>query len=178
VPQGRITKRSVDALKCPHDKDREFLWDDSIGGFGVAAFASGKKVYVAQYRQAGRSRRVTIGEHGRFTPDEARSQAKKLLGLAEGGRDPIAERRQERNVRTFEAVANDFLRLHVDLKRIGLPIIGKLLGHSQAATTHPYAHLDADPMRRAVETIGATISAAMEGTTANVLPFDKISRKA
>ena len=41
--------------------------------------------------------------------------------------------------------------------------IGKLLGHSQAATTHRYAHLDADPLRRAVETIGATISAAMDG---------------
>ena len=46
---------------------------------------------------------------------------------------------------------------------LGLPIIGKLLGHSQPATTHRYAHLDADPLRRAVDTIGATISAAMEG---------------
>jgi integrase len=46
---------------------------------------------------------------------------------------------------------------------LGLPIIGKLLGHSQAATTQRYAHLDADPMRRAAETIGATISAAMDG---------------
>jgi integrase len=46
---------------------------------------------------------------------------------------------------------------------LGLPILGKLLGHSQAATTQRYAHLDADPMRRAVETIGATISAAMAG---------------
>lgn len=44
---------------------------------------------------------------------------------------------------------------------LGLPIIGKLLGHSQPATTARYAHLDADPMRRAVETIGTTISAAM-----------------
>jgi integrase len=51
---------------------------------------------------------------------------------------------------------------------LGLPIIGKLLGHSQAATTHRYAHLDADPMRRAAETIGATISAAMEGRRSNV----------
>jgi integrase len=44
---------------------------------------------------------------------------------------------------------------------LGLPIIGKLLGHSQAATTHRYAHLDADPMRRAAEAIGSTINAAM-----------------
>ncbi|QGM97716.1 site-specific integrase [Methylocystis parvus] len=46
---------------------------------------------------------------------------------------------------------------------LGLPIIGKLLGHTQAATTQRYAHLDADPLRRAVDTIGATISAAMDG---------------
>jgi integrase len=46
---------------------------------------------------------------------------------------------------------------------LGLPIIGKLLGHSQASTTHRYAHLDADPLRRAVDTIGVTISAAMDG---------------
>jgi integrase len=35
---------------------------------------------------------------------------------------------------------------------LGLPIIGKLLGHSQSATTARYAHLDADPLRRASET--------------------------
>ena len=46
---------------------------------------------------------------------------------------------------------------------LGLPIIGKLLGHSQPSTTQRYAHLDADPMRRAVETIGSTIAAAMAG---------------
>ncbi|WPP06485.1 site-specific integrase [Methylocella tundrae] len=46
---------------------------------------------------------------------------------------------------------------------LGLPIIGKLLGHTQAATTHRYAHLDCDPLRRAVDTIGATIAAAMNG---------------
>jgi integrase len=57
---------------------------------------------------------------------------------------------------------------------MGLPVIGKLLGHSQAATTHRYAHLDADPLRRAVETIGATISAAMDGGRAgNVVAMPK-----
>ncbi len=46
---------------------------------------------------------------------------------------------------------------------LGLPIIGKLLGHSQAATTHRYAHLGAfgDPVRMAAETIGAALTAAM-----------------
>jgi hypothetical protein len=57
---------------------------------------------------------------------------------------------------------------------MGLPIIGKLLGHTQAATTARYAHLDADPMRRAVDTIGATITAAMDGKKGgDVVTFKK-----
>jgi integrase len=56
---------------------------------------------------------------------------------------------------------------------LGLPIIGKLLGHTLAATTHRYAHLDADPMRRAAETIGATIAAAMDGAVSSVVPLTK-----
>jgi integrase len=44
---------------------------------------------------------------------------------------------------------------------LGLPIIGKLLGHTQASTTHRYAHLDADPLKRASEHIGGEIAAAM-----------------
>ena len=45
---------------------------------------------------------------------------------------------------------------------MGLPLIGRLLGHAQASTTARYAHLADDQARRAVETIGATISAAMD----------------
>jgi integrase len=44
---------------------------------------------------------------------------------------------------------------------IGLPIIGKLLGHTQASTTARYAHLDNDPLRRASERIGREIARAM-----------------
>jgi integrase len=46
---------------------------------------------------------------------------------------------------------------------LGLPIIGKLLGHSQASTTHRYAHLDADPLRKASNQIGLQIAAALDG---------------
>jgi integrase len=49
---------------------------------------------------------------------------------------------------------------------MGLPIIGRLLGHSQPQTTAKYSHLQADPLRRAADTIGATISAAMDGKQA------------
>jgi integrase len=44
---------------------------------------------------------------------------------------------------------------------LGLPIIGKLLGHTQPSTTARYAHLDNDPLRRASEHIGSRLAAAM-----------------
>jgi hypothetical protein len=119
MPQGRISKRSVDALACPPDRDRRFLWDDALAGFGVAAFPTGKKSYVAQFRKDGRTRRVSIGDHGRLTPEEARSQAKTILGQVEQGVDPAAERRKARAVPTFSEVAGEFMRLHVKAKRKG-----------------------------------------------------------
>jgi len=73
-----------------------------------------------------------------------------------------------------EAASLPGLRIH-DLRHsfasigagagLGLPIVGKLLGHTQAATTQRYAHLDADPIRRAADAIGATIAAALDGRT-------------
>jgi integrase len=45
---------------------------------------------------------------------------------------------------------------------MSLPMIGKLLGHSQPVTTARYAHLAADPVRAASNQIGAEISAAMK----------------
>lgn len=55
---------------------------------------------------------------------------------------------------------------------MSLPMIGKLLGHSQPATTARYAHLAHDPARAANEAIGQRIAAAMEGGGGGeIIPF-------
>ena len=46
---------------------------------------------------------------------------------------------------------------------LGLPIIGRLLGHTQARTTQRYAHLADDPLREAADKIASAITKAGEG---------------
>jgi integrase len=57
---------------------------------------------------------------------------------------------------------------------LGLPIIGRLLGHSQMATTARYAHLDNDPLRHASEAIAGRIAAALDGEqTSCIVPLKR-----
>jgi integrase len=62
---------------------------------------------------------------------------------------------------------------------LGLPIIGKLLGHTQSATTQRYAHLDNDPLKKASEHIGSRLAAAMgevKAPRANITNMSKVKQ--
>jgi hypothetical protein len=54
---------------------------------------------------------------------------------------------------------------------VSLPIIGRLLGHTQGATTERYSHLSADPVRAANEAVGSQIAIMLLGKKANVVPL-------
>ena len=47
---------------------------------------------------------------------------------------------------------------------MGLPILGKILGHSQPQTTQRYAHLASDPVKAAAATVAGKIDDAMRGS--------------
>jgi integrase len=69
------------------------IWDDAVKGFGARRQTSDAVTYVLKYRAAGRQRFFTIGRHGSpWTPDTARREAKRLLGLVASGADPADER--------------------------------------------------------------------------------------
>jgi integrase len=115
----RISKSTVDSLFCAPEKDRDIIWDDKLKGFGVAVFPTGIKTYVAQNRKDGRSHRVVVGKHGRLTPDEARREAKALLGDVEKGANPAIERRTAREAPTFQEISQEFLEYAFAKKKIG-----------------------------------------------------------
>jgi integrase len=111
---GRITKRAVDAAKAR--KTDSYLWDTELPGFGVKVTPAGRKVYLVQYRlggRKGRTRRVTIGQHGQITPTFARDEAKRLHGAIATGRDPAAERDKAKADRSVAAVLDQFMTEHV-----------------------------------------------------------------
>jgi integrase len=54
---------------------------------------------------------------------------------------------------------------------ISLPIIGALLGHTQASTTHRYSHLFDDPLREAAGRVGDLWQFLQEGRRAEVVPL-------
>ncbi len=84
----RITATVVDGLDAG-----ETAWDNEVRGFGVRRQAR-DAVYVLKTRIRGRQRFLTIGRHqkGVMTPDKARKEAIRLLGLIRDGQDPARER--------------------------------------------------------------------------------------
>jgi len=117
MPTGHISKRSVDAFSS-ESKD-SYLWDDELGGFGLKVTPAGRKVYLVQYRLGGRKgrvRRVTIGVHGRVTPEQARVEAKRLLGIVASGDDPAEQKQQKKDRPTLGQLIDLFLSEHVDAK--------------------------------------------------------------
>ena len=78
----KLTKRTVDASTAK--ADRYLIWDEQIKGFGLLVLPSGIKVYVFNYRTSeGRERRITIGQHGAWTPMQA-AQGRKNTGMSSG----------------------------------------------------------------------------------------------
>ena len=84
----RIGKRTVDGLSV-EGKEAVF-WDHDLPGFGVRVYTSGRKVYVVQSRGPRGLKRVTIGEHGELSAEQARKRAAPIIDRIKRGEDPVA----------------------------------------------------------------------------------------
>jgi len=103
----RLTKRTVEAIKpCA---DRFFVWDDKLPGFGVRCYPTGRKVFIAQVRVRRAQRRVTIGDFGPFTAEQARERAQDVIKAASEGRDPQREKRAIREARTVAELCAQYM---------------------------------------------------------------------
>jgi integrase len=105
---GKVTKSTVEKLGS-----NSVLWDTSLVGFG--ARRQRRHVhYLLRYRINGKQRFASIGRHGAWTPDTARTEAKRLLGLVASKVDPASQR-----VRPAETLGAELQR-YLDRKRTSL----------------------------------------------------------
>ena len=104
--RNRIGLRQVRSLKSG-----QTIWDASMPGFGARRQKSDAVSYVLFYRTLeGRQRWYTIGKHGApWTPDEAREEARRLLGDVAHKADPAAEKRAARNAQTISELCDLYL---------------------------------------------------------------------
>lgn len=114
----KLTKRTADSAKA-REKDY-FIWDNELPGLGLRVYISGKRSYVIHYRFAGRSRRLTIGLHGFWTPELARQEARVLFGKIAGGEDPSKQRQLNHKAITIK----ELCKLYLEDLNAGL-IMGK-----------------------------------------------------
>jgi hypothetical protein len=111
--EAKITKRTVDQLS-PGSQD-VLRWDAEVKGFGIRCRTSGAKHYVLKMRIGGRQRWITIGRHGSpWTPETARREALRLLGLRATGQDPATQRDRQKGAITIAELADRFVREHVE----------------------------------------------------------------
>ena len=126
MPVINITKKSVDAL--PFAKSiRKRYRDAKLPGFFLRVGAD-KKVYFVEKKINGKPVKFTIGPHGQVSPEQARKEAQRLLGLMSTGHNPNAAKRAERNGRiSLKNVFEDFLEARKSLSEKTIYDYGRIL---------------------------------------------------
>lgn len=113
-------------------KDRVIFWE---GNFGLQVTAKGHTSFVVQYRAGRQSRRMSL--KAGLSLQEARREAKAILGAVARGGDPLGEKRKAETATstTLRAVAEDYLeregsklrsvrRRKSALTRLVFPVLG------------------------------------------------------
>lgn len=111
----KLTKTLVDSLPFP-DSGQMFYRDSELKGFGVRV-GSNSKVYFAESKINNKTVRVTIGHHGVFTAEQAKNEAKNVLGMIAKGINPNDINKAEKaKAITVNEVFEQYLKARSNLK--------------------------------------------------------------
>lgn len=115
LAQRRLTKSFVDSIPLT-EKGQAFYRDPEMRGFALRV-GTNSKTYIAESKVNGKAVRITIGKHGIFTSEQARVEARKILGTMARGINPVDEKR-DRRARgvSLQQVLEDFLDARKALK--------------------------------------------------------------
>ncbi|HKN29186.1 MAG TPA: site-specific integrase [Roseiarcus sp.] len=90
----------------------QVIWDSKVPAFGARRQKGAAVAYVLFYRtKDGRQRWHTIGRHGApWTPDEARKEARRILGEVADGNDPAGAKTAARKAATVSDLCDLYWR--------------------------------------------------------------------
>jgi integrase len=131
----KLTAIFVKDARAESGKERSVYWDQGFPSFGLVVTSTGHRSWCVQYRSAGVSRRLTISSA--LSLDQARREARKLMGdIAKGG-DPLGERRKATDAgkNTLRSVCERYIvreggklrttaKRQANLERLVYPVLG------------------------------------------------------
>lgn len=131
----KLTKKIIDELPFP-TTGQTLVWDDDLAMFGLR-ISKTKKTYIVQGRVQvqgkKQERRLSLGEHGIITLQEARRKAQKELSAMLEGKDPVSEKkRAEAYALTLRDIADKYIKVRRELKDSSKADIEKHLSKSFA----------------------------------------------
>ena len=86
------------------------VWDPECKGFGLLVLPSGVKSYRFDYRTPeGLHRRITIGQHGPWTAEQARRKAEEYRQIVRDGGDPLGRKEALRAAPTVSDILDAYL---------------------------------------------------------------------
>jgi len=107
----KLTKTLVEKAEI---KDKPyFIFDEMLPGFSARISPSGKRHYYLQYMNRKKVKRITLGQHGVITAEDARDKAITTLAAVKGGADPHEEKMLARLEPLVSDLAERYMEEHV-----------------------------------------------------------------
>ena len=90
-----LTAGAIERLTCPSGKQQAFMRDSEAPGLRVRVTAAGAKSFVYESKLNRQTIRRTIGDVKAWSIEQARTEARRLAVVLDGGQDPRELERQQ-----------------------------------------------------------------------------------
>jgi integrase len=115
---GRLLESSITRLTVPKGKRDAYAWDSTLPGFGVRAFATGKKSFVVKYQlPSGQQRKMSLGPALPGTLAETRKKAQDILAKARLGQDVQGDKKASRTRAKNDHSAGDLVNTYLKIRK-------------------------------------------------------------
>ena len=100
-----LTAGVIERLTCPNGKQQAFMRDSEAPGLRVRVTAAGAKSFVYEAKLNRQTIRRTIGDVKLWSIEQARTEARRLAVVLDGGQDPREIERQQLATKAAEKAA-------------------------------------------------------------------------